>query len=133
MDLLSQNNVDQFRQALRSVTDTFHKSPVILRRESGAETPLLAGIKPDDTGTYGETDGERYVQADHAEMVERYVVSFNHDYLAEQALIDPATDKPLINPDDWIVIKGKRFAIVKLTDKGLFRGVPMLVQLTVQR
>jgi hypothetical protein len=133
MDLLSQDNVDQFRAAMRSVTDTFHKFPATIRRESGEEIDLLAGLTADDTGTYGETDGERYVQADHAEMVERWVVTFNRDYLAEKGLIDGTTGKPLINPDDWIVITGKRFAIVQLTDKALFRGVPILVRLIVQR
>ncbi|MDD2853536.1 MAG: hypothetical protein PHY09_16750 [Desulfuromonadaceae bacterium] len=133
MDLLSQDNVDQFRAAMRSVTDTFHKTPVILRRKSGEEIELLAGWKPDDTGSYGGVDGEAYVQEAHRETVERYLVSFNRDYLAAKELIDPATDKLLISEDDKLVFKGKRFVLVKITDKGVFRGVPILAQLTVQR
>ncbi|BCS54556.1 hypothetical protein [Geobacter sp. SVR] len=133
MDLLSQDNVDQFRAAMRSVTDTFHKSPVTLRRASGEEIDLLAGLKPDDQEDYSVVHGERYVRDAHSEMVERWVVSFNRDYLAAQGLMDPETGEPLINPDDWIVIKGKRFAIIELTDRGLFRGIPILLKLIVQR
>jgi hypothetical protein len=133
-DLLSQENVDQFRAAMRSVTDTFHKSPVTLLRPSGEEIDLMSGITPDEVGSYGEIDGERYVQDERTERTERKIVSLNRDYLAERALVDPDTDELLIAPDaDWIVIGGKRFGIDKMTDKAVFRGVPILVQLTVQR
>lgn len=132
-DLLSQENVDQFRAAIRSITDTFHKTPVILRTASGADVNLLAGDKPDDVGSYGEIHGEVYVQEERRETEERRIVTFNRDYLIEQGLVDPATDELLFDSEDWIIIKGKRFAIVKLTDKAIFRGLPILVQLTVQR
>lgn len=118
---------------MRNVTDTFHKTPVTLRRSSGEEIELLAGWKPDDTGTDGEAHGEAYVREAQRETVERFLVSFNRDYLAEKELIDPATDTLLISEDDKLVVKGKRFVLVKITDKGVFRGVPILVQLTVQR
>ena len=133
MDLLTQDNVDQFRAAMRSVTDTFHKTPVTLKRKTGEEIDLLAGWKPDDTGTDGEGHGEAYVQEAQREPVERFVVSFNRDYLAEKELIDPTTDKLLISEDDKLIFQGKRFVLVKITDKGVFRGVPILAQLTVQR
>lgn len=118
---------------MRSVTDTFHKTPVVLKRKTGEEIPLVAGWKPDDTGTDGEGHGEAYVQEAQRETVERFVVSFNRDYLVEQGLTDPATDKLLISEDDKLIFQGKRFVLVKITDKGVFRGLPILVQLTVQR
>jgi hypothetical protein len=133
VDLLSQDNVDQFRSAMRSVTDTFHKTPVVLRRKSGEEIDLLCGWKPDDVGTYGNVNGESHVQEESRETVERFIVSFNRDYLAEKELVDPATDKLLISEDDKLVFKGKRHVILKITDKGVFRGLPILAQLTVQR
>lgn len=135
MDLLSQENIDQFRSAIRDLTDTFHKSPVTLQRESGGEVDLLAGLKPSGTGSSadGEEHGELYVQDDRKETVERYVVGFNRDYLAEKELIDPDTDELLISIEDRLEIKGKRFSIVKLTDHALFRGVPLLVQMVVAR
>ncbi|BCS55192.1 hypothetical protein GSbR_25930 [Geobacter sp. SVR] len=134
MDLLSQDNVDQFRAAIRNVTDTFHKSPVILRRETGEEFPLLAGLTPDDQEDYSVVQGERYVRDDQDDVTERWVVAFHRDYLAEQGLIDPETDTVLIAlENDWIVIKGKRHAIVKLSDRAIFRGQAILVRLSVQR
>jgi hypothetical protein len=132
-DLLSQENVDQFRAAMRSVTDTFHKTPVTLLRPSGGEFPLLAGLKPDDVGSYGEVHGEMYAQEERAETVERWIVSFNRDYLAEQGLSDLATDQVTITPEDRLLINGKRFSVVKLSDKGLFRGVPIMFLMTVVR
>ncbi len=132
-DLLSQENVDQFRQAMRAVTDTFHKKPVILKRKSGEEIELTCGWKPDEAGSYGSVNGEAYLQEAHRETVERYLVTFNRDYLAEKGLIDPDTDELLISEDDKIVFKGKRHVLVKITDKGVFRGLPILAQLTVQR
>ena len=133
MDMLSQENVDQFRSAMRSVTDTFHKTPVTLKRKTGEEFELLAGWKPDDTGSYGSINGEAYVQEAQRETVERFVVSFNRDYLAEKELIDPGTDRLLISEDDKLLVNDKRYVLVKITDKGVFRGMPILVQLTVQR
>lgn len=118
---------------MRDLTDTFHQTTVTLRRDSGEEIDLLAGLKPDDAGSYGAVNGERYAQDDRPETVERWLVSFNRDYLNEQGLIDPDTDKVLIAEEDRIVIKGKRFVIVTLTDKALFRGLPILFSLTVQR
>ena len=118
---------------MRSVTDTFHKTPVQLRRTSGEEIELLCGWKPDDVGSYGSVAGETYVQEAHRETVERYLVSFNRDYLAEKGLVDPDTDKLLISEADKLVFKGKRHSLVKIVDKGVFRGLPILAQLTVQR
>lgn len=119
---------------MRAVTDTFHKSRVNLRKPNEDELELQCGMKPDDTGSYGEVNGEKYVQDERTETVERWICSFNRDYLKEKGLVDPESDELLFSADeDWIIIKDRRFSIVKLTDKGLFRGEPILVQITVQR
>lgn len=131
-DFFSQENVDQFRGAMRDVTDTFYKNPVTLRKASGAETELLAGLKPVDTGENGEVNGERYVQEERQEVVERWIVTFNRDYLKEKQLVGD-DDALLITVDDWIIINGKRHSIVRITDKGMFCGMPILVQLIVAR
>jgi hypothetical protein len=68
--------------------------------------------------------------------VELWIVSLNRDYLAELGLIDPNEEEAnqlLITLDDWIIYKGKRFGIIGITDKALFRGVPILVKITVGR
>jgi hypothetical protein len=133
MDLLDQDSVDEFRNAMRDVTDTFHQTPVTLRQVSGTEIELLAGMKSDDAGSYGEVNGERYVQDEHSEMVERWIVTFHRDYLAEKELVDPTTGLLLINPEDWLIYKEKRYSIQILEDRAIFRGAPILVRLVVQR
>uniref|UniRef100_C6E6Q9 Uncharacterized protein n=1 Tax=Geobacter sp. (strain M21) TaxID=443144 RepID=C6E6Q9_GEOSM len=136
MDLLDQEDVDEFRAAMRDVTDTFHRSPITLRRANGAEVELLVGMKPDDAEENGESQGELSVRDDRSEQVERWVISVSRDYLQELGLIDPAAPEAqqlLITVEDWVLIKGKRFAIIALTDRAIFRGVPILVRLTVAR
>jgi len=133
-DLMSQDNADQFRAAMRNVADTFNKTPVTLLRDSGTEIPLVAGKKADDVGSYGEVAGEMYATENRTETVERWILSFNRDYLAEKGLIDPDTDEPAIDPEhDRIIMNGQHFSIVQMVDKGIFRGLPISVQLTVVR
>jgi hypothetical protein len=132
-DLFDQESVDDFRAAIRDVTDTFHKTPVILQRKSGEEIKLTCGWSPEGSGIDGAAHGEAYLQESSRETVERYLVSFNRDYLAEKGLVDPITDKLLMGEDDKLVFQGKRHVLVKITDKGVFRGLPILAQLTVHR
>jgi hypothetical protein len=135
-DLLDQETIDEFRSALRDVTDTFHRSPIILRRANGQDVDLLVGMKPDDVGDNGDGNGELVEHDQRSELVERWIVSVNRDYLVELGLIDleAAEDAQLlITVDDWVISKGKRFAIVALADRAVFRGVPILVRMTVAR
>jgi hypothetical protein len=136
MDLLNQESIDQFRAAMRSVTDTFHRTPVVLVRKDGGETELLCGLAPDEVGSVGEVHGELYVREERQESVERWVLSFNRDYLVEKGLINLEEEESrqmLITLEDRVLLKGKRFGIVRVTDKGVFRGVPVLVKLTIVR
>jgi hypothetical protein len=133
MDLFSAENTEQFRSAIRNVTDTFHRTPVTLFRTSGEEIELLAGMIPMETGDDGEVNGEMYARDRGSETVERWIVTFNRDYLAEKGLVDPDEDRLLIGDEDLVIYKGRRFAIVQLTDKAIFRGVPILARLKVAR
>lgn len=128
-DLLDQEAVDDFKSALRDVTDTFFRDPVVLRRASGEEVPLLAGLKPADDGSgHGELrQGEAGSEAE-----QRYQVSFDRGYLAEQSLVD-AGDELLIGYDDELLIGGRAFALVAIADRARFRGAPLLVVLEAAR
>lgn len=131
-DFLSQENVDQFRQAMRDVADTFNQVPVILLRADGTEIPLLAGVKSDDAGSYGRVDGEIYQQEERIEQVERRILRFNYDYLQEQGLI-AVGGQLAITLDDRFVIDGKRFQVMKGAAKGYFRDEPLVAAIEVQR
>lgn len=131
MDLLGQEDVDEFRSAMRDVTDTFHKSPVVLRRADGSELPLLAGKTPVSDSSEEKESGNLVVQDPQSDQVERWLITFNREYLQEQGLIEDGV--LLITLEDWIVIGGHRFAIVGISDRAIFRGEPILVKLTVAR
>lgn len=132
-DLLTPDNVAQFRAAMRDVTDTFFKVPVTIQRATGGDVNLLAGLKPVETGNKGEVNGEYSPRESGSEVVERWVVTFNRDYLADMGLVDTDTDQVLISSDDVVVFKGQRFVIVSLTDKALFRGLAILFRMEVAR
>ena len=118
---------------MRDVTDTFHKIPVTLLRAAGGQVGLLAGLAPDDMEAQnGEVHGELHIQEDRRETVERWIVSFNRDYLREEGLVDE-DDHLLIAYEDRIMLNGKRYSIIKMTDKAIFRNAPILVKLTVAR
>lgn len=123
--------MDDFRAAMRDVTDTFHKDPVTLRRAGGADVPLLAGLKPAGDGQ-GDEHGELQSRETGDEIAERYTVTFNRAYLAEQGLID-GDDQLLITIDDSLLIRGKRFALAVVADRAPFRGEALLVVLEAVR
>ena len=131
MDLLDAEAAAEFLAAMRDVTDTFHQDPVTLRRAIGDEVPLLAGLKPAGDGQ-GEQHGELRPRDTGEEIAERYTVTFNRAYLAEQGLVDGA-DQLLITVDDQLLIAGKRFALAAVADRARFRGVPILVVLAAVR
>ncbi|HOS77602.1 MAG TPA: hypothetical protein PLL15_06125 [Syntrophales bacterium] len=112
---------------MRDLTDTFHTAPVSLLPAAGGQVDLLAGLVPD-----GDLHGDLHVQEDRRETVERWIVSFNRDYLLEQGLVN-ANDLLLIGFEDRMIIKGRRFVVISIADKGLFRGVPILVRIKVAR
>jgi len=121
---------------MRDVSDTFYRTPVTVRRAGSADVDLLVGMKPDDTGLDGESHGEVNVRDERSELVERWVISVNRDYLVEKGLVDLEADEAhqlLITVEDWVIVKSQRFAIIGISDRALFRGVPILVRLTVAR
>lgn len=126
MDLLEQDAVDDFKAAMRDVTDSFHQDEVTLRRAAGGEVKLLAGVKP-------ATDtGESKPRERGEEIEERYTVTLNRQYLAEKELID-GDDLLLITSDDKLDFGGRRFALAAVADKARFRGQALLVVLEAVR
>lgn len=122
-DLLDTDAVNAFKNAIRDVTDTFHKHPVILEQEGGNKD-LLAGVKV-ITGELKEREGGQ-------EISEGYAVMFNREYLAEKGLVD-GNDKLLILYDDTIKIDEKRYHIIKLHETGIFRENTLMVVIEVAR
>jgi hypothetical protein len=126
MDLLDQEAVDDFRAAMRDVTDTFHQDEVTLRRAAGGEVDLLAGVKP------AEDTGEAKPRERGEEIEERYTVTINRQYLADKGLVD-GDDSLLITVDDELVIDGRRFTLAAVADRARFRGQALLVILEAVR
>lgn len=122
-DLLDQESVDEFRQAIRDVLDTFQQSPVILRRTAtGEEINLLVGLKP---LTDGAAHGELQPRETGEEIIERYEVRVGHDLLVEKGLI--GNGAILIAVDDSLTINGKRFYLECLADGKPFRDTSLQV------
>ena len=130
MDLLDAEATADFLAAMRDLTDTFHQDPVTLIRAI-ADCPLLAGLKAAGDGK-GEEHGELRHRDTGEEIAERYTVTFNRAYLAEQGLVDN-DDQLLISVDDQLLIAGKRFAIAAVADRARFRGFAILVVLQAVR
>lgn len=130
MDLLDAETTAEFRSAMRDVTDTFHRSPVTLRRAVGGDVPLLVGLTPAGDGQ-GEQHGELQTRETGEEIAERYTVRVNRDYLAEKGLV--VNDVLQITLDDTLLIGGKRFTLASVADKAIFRGVPILAVLQAVR
>jgi len=121
-DLLDDEAVEAFKDAIRDVTDTFHKYPVILEQDSG-DTELLAGRK---------IIAERLKEKEEGgEIDEGYEIAFNREYLKDRGLVDE-NDNLLIVYDDRIRIDGKRYHVVSVKEKG-FREDKIMVILEVIR
>jgi len=131
MDLLDQEAADQFKNAMRDVTDTFHQDEVTLRRAAGGEVDLLAGVKPAGDGQ-STSHGELRPRERGEEIEERYTVTINRQYLADKGLVD-GDDSLLITVDDELVIAGRRFALAAVADRARFRGQALLVILEAVR
>jgi len=122
-DLLDAEAVEEFKDAIRDVTDTFHKHPVILEQEGGNKD-LLAGLTV-ITDELKEREGGQ-------EISEGYAVRFNREYLAEKDLVD-GNGKLLIIYDDTFKIDEKRYHIIKLHETGIFREDTLMVVIEVAR
>jgi len=123
MDLLDEEAAQAFKDAIRDVTDTFHKYPVILEREGG-DKELLAGLKV--------ITGELKAREGGEEISEGYEVKFNREYLAEKGLVNE-DGKLLIAYDDTVKIDGKRYHIIKSKDQAIFRETKLMVVIEAGR
>ena len=122
-DLLDAESVAMFKDAMRDLTDTFYKIPVILE-QAGGDTGLLCGRKLITSELQAREGGE--------ETEEGYRLTFNRADLAEMGLVD-ANDKLLIGYDDTVVMDGKQFAIVGIAEPVIFREEKLMVTLEVAR
>lgn len=129
MDLLDQESVDDFKNAMRDVADTFNRYPIILQRVDAADLPLLAGKAP--LSSNGSPDG--LTLSDEGEEIEDgFLLKLNRDYLVEKGLVD-GNDALLIGYDDEVVIDGKQYAISMIDSTGTFRDQDLTVILKVER
>ncbi len=122
-DLFDSETVQAFKNAIRDVTDTFQKHPVVLRQEAG-DTQLNAGLKIITAEVQAKEGGE--------EIEEAYLVSFNREYLEEMGLVDVGGEL-LITYDDQVVINLDVFEIIKIHDTAVFRDEKLMVKLEVIR
>jgi len=129
MDLIDQSSVDDFKNAMRDIADTFNRYPIILRRVDAADLGLLAGKAP--LGNNSGPDG--LTLADEGEEIaDGFLLKFNRDYLFEKGLIDGA-GVLLISYDDQIMLDGKDYAISAIESTGTFRDQDLTVILKVER
>lgn len=130
MDLLDQESIDLFKDAIRDVTDTFHRYPVVLLPAPGGEVDLLSGKKSPSSSAQGMKGLDPRERGE--EIEELLQLSFNRQYLAEKGLIDTAGTL-LIGYDDGVRIDGKLYSIAAIHETGEFREDNLLVLLDVVR
>jgi len=121
-DLFDADAVEAFKDAMRDVTDTFHRYPVTLEQDGG-DTELLAGRKVITEKFKAREEGE--------EIDEAYQLVFNREYLKDHGLVDGG-DILLITYNDRVRMDGKRYHIVKLAEAS-FRDSKLMVVLEVVR
>ena len=125
MDLLNNDQVEQFNQSIRDITDTFFKYPVVIRQD-GVDTQLSAGIQEGRSGKESDSDGERIEVEDYREEVSEWkTLRFSNDYLDELAVI--------IGYDDSVFIDGKRYSVITITDQAYFRDDKLVKLIEIAR
>jgi|GEM_PF-1800375 len=128
-DLIDDSAVDDFRQAMRDVADTFNRYPVILHTAAAGAVELLAGKAP--LSSTSAPDGLT-VTDEGEEVEEGYQLRFNRDYLAEKGLISEDGDL-LLDYDDSAEVDGLTYGIAMIDSTGTFRDADMNVVLKVVR
>jgi hypothetical protein len=119
-DLLDAETVTAFKDAIRDVTDIFHKYPV---RLSDLGIDLVAGRKVIEDKLDERTEG--------GETDEVYELAFNREYLKDQGLVDE-DDNLLITYDEPILMDEKIYHIRSIKETS-FRDSGLMVILEVVR
>ncbi|MCP3922999.1 MAG: hypothetical protein GY714_10475 [Desulfobacterales bacterium] len=117
-DLLTDNDVQAFSEAMRSISDTFRKYPV-----NFDTIELKVGIKDI---TKGLREREGYSETDKA-----YLLSIDYDYLKEKNLID--SEGLLIVYDTPVTIDSERYSIINIKNGSVFRDKVMDIKIEVVR
>ncbi len=120
-DLFDDAMTAQFTAAIRDVTDTFFKYPVIFG-DGADEIDLRCGRKSIKNKLLALEEGEDIDQA--------YRITFNREYLTEKGVVDE-NDKLLIGYDTPVWMDGEQFTITKLDETSVFREKKLMVVLEV--
>ena len=120
-DLLNASDTAAFLEAMRDVSDTFQKYPLILGDGMDA-VELLCGRKSIKNELQAREEGMDINQA--------FRISFNRQYLDQKGLVD--TDGTLLfGYDTPVWMDGERFAIIKLDEPAVFRDKKLSVVMEV--
>ncbi len=123
-DLIDDEAMEQFAEAMRDVTDTFHRYAVTVELSGGTTYDLVAGIK--------EITGELQAGEGGDEIDRAFRLRLGRAYLAEQGLVD-GTGMLLIDYDTIVTIDGQRYTMAKLQEPVVFRDRKLVVMLEVVR
>jgi len=125
MDLLSPQDVANFRGVIRDICDTFHQYPVIVRQESG-DVPLLGGLQGGKLDNESGKDGELTVVDDvRNEVGEWKTIRFNKDALDSSGIT--------ISHDDRVVVDGDEYVVMTIHEAAYFRNSGLIVSVEVAR
>lgn len=134
MTLLSSDDLDEIRGAIRDVTDTFHKKPITLHRltkgfDRYQEGSVGGNVVADYTRLgFVEYNDETSDQAE--EMLEgdvrqnSIVVTFNMNYLVESGdVVDANRNVIFKERRDRLTVQGQKYIINLITYDGLLENV----------
>jgi hypothetical protein len=125
MDLLSEQDTNQFLSVMQDICDTFIKYPVILRRSSG-DIPLLAGVQNGRVKSESDVDGEMNVEeAGRDEVDELKTLRFSKKVLDDMGVT--------FTYDDVIVLEGHTYSVLTIQKTAYFREDRMIVILEIGR
>lgn len=142
MDLLSSGQFQDIRDVIRSVTDTFHKKPIVMHRLSksldrfqeggprtSADTVLLGFVEFDD-----ETTDESKERIEGSVKGNTITVTFNLNYLEELGTVLDANRNFIYQERrDKLSFQGQRYIIDLITYDGLLEDKYELVIIEATR
>ncbi|MCP3942212.1 MAG: hypothetical protein GY710_12100 [Desulfobacteraceae bacterium] len=122
-DLFDDAMTADFVNAIRSVTDTFQKYPIVFG-DGDDSIELLCGRKSIKNELLAQEEGESIEDA--------FEIKINRQYLAEKGLVDE-NDTLLIGYDTPVEMDGEQFTIIKLGEPAVFRDKKLNVVMEVIR
>lgn len=122
-DLFDDAAQSEFINAIRDVTDTFQKYPVVFGDDNDS-IELLCGRKSIKNELLAQEEGESIEDA--------FKLALNRQYLSEKGFVDE-NDILLIGYDTPVRMDGEQFAIIKLGEPTVFRDQKLMVVMEVVR